>query len=88
MIFSAFVILASYVILAIAGVLPDSTGFPPEVSAAITTMGQYARVLDLLLPVSTLATIIALVLSTQVAIFTFKSLKWIISYLPFIGGRG
>lgn len=88
MIFSAFVILASYVILAIAGVLPDSTGFPPEVSTAITTMGQYARVLDLLLPVSTLATIIALVLSTQVAIFTFKSLKWIISYLPFIGGRG
>lgn len=88
MIFSAFLVLSGAIITIIASVLPTSSGFPTEVSSAVVTMGQYARVLDLLLPVSTLAQIIALVLSVEVGIFAFKSFRWLISHIPFIGGRG
>lgn len=88
MIFNAFIALAGYVITAISAILPTSTGFPPDVASSIATIGQYSRVLDLVLPVSTLATIIALVLSVEVAIFAFKSVKWLISHIPLVGGRG
>lgn len=88
MIFNAFIALGGYIIEAIAFILPQSPGFPADVSSAITTVGQYSRVLDLVLPASTLATIIALILSVEVAIFTFKSVKWLISHIPLVGGRG
>jgi len=88
MIFTAFISLAGYIVLLIAGLLPVSSGFPPEVQSSITTMGQYMRVLDLVLPISTLASIIALVVSAEVAIFGFKTVKWLISHIPLVGGRG
>jgi len=88
MIFSAFVYLGYYIITALVAVLPSSSGFPADVQSAFTTMAGYVQILNTLLPLSTLATVLALLISVDLAIFGFKSLKWLISHIPFVGGRG
>lgn len=88
MIFTGFVYLASYVLGLIVAILPTSTGFPAEVSNAFTTLGGYVQILNTLLPIPTLATVLAILVSVDLAIFGFKTFKWVLSHLPFIGGRG
>jgi len=69
-------------------ILPASTGFPPEVQNAFTTIGGYTKIFDPLIPWATMATCVALAFSVEIAIFGFKTLKWIISHVPIIGGKG
>jgi len=88
MIFSGFVYLGAFILQAIVAVLPTSSGFPPEVASAFTTMAGYVQILNTLLPISTLATVLGLLIAVDVAIFGFKSFKWVISHIPFVGGRG
>jgi len=88
MIFTSFVYLASYVLGFIVNILPDSTGFPSDVQTAFDTMGGYVQLLDTLLPVGTLAVVLGILVSVDVAIFGFKTLKWLVSYIPFVGGKG
>lgn len=88
MIFSSFVYLGSFLIGALLLILPSGTGFPPEVTTAITEMGSYVVLLDTLLPVATLGIVLAILFSVELAIFGFKALRWMVSFLPFIGGRG
>jgi len=88
MIFSAFVYLAAYVLATLVAVLPEGEGFPDEVTAAFSTMAGYVQILDTLLPLSTLAAVLTILVAADLAVFAFKSLKWLISHIPLVGGRG
>jgi len=88
MIFTSFVYLAAYVLGFIVDILPVSTGFPSDVQTAFNTMGGYVQLLDTLLPIGTLAIVLGILVSVDVAIFGFKTFKWLVSYIPFVGGRG
>lgn len=88
MIFSGFVYLAAYLLQLVIFVLPVGTGFPPEVQSAFTSLGGYVGLLNTLLPISTLAAVLAILIATDIAIFGFKTFRWIIGYIPFVGGRG
>jgi len=88
MILTAIINLAYTLIHWLIQVFPASTGFPAEASTAFTSLGGYAGVFSPILPLSTLATCVGLVLSLELGIFAFKSIKWIISHIPWVGGKG
>ena len=88
MISSAFIYLASYIIGFFVVLFPASTGFPSDITNAFTTMGGYVQVLNTILPITTLASVLVILFATDIIIFGFKTMKWLVSYLPFIGGRG
>lgn len=88
MITAALIFFASYILIFIAALLPESTGIPVAIQNAVVTLGGHLRVIDVLLPVDALALAMTTVISIQLAIFAFKSFKWLLSHLPFIGGRG
>lgn len=67
---------------------PTGTGFPTEVHSAFGTLGGYVGLIDVLVPVQTLLWCLTLIFGIEIAIFGFKTLKWIISHIPFIGGKG
>jgi len=72
----------------IIGLIPASTGFPSDVFTAASTIGGYAGILSPIIPLGTLATVVGLAFSAEIAIFGFKTLKWILAHIPFIGGKG
>jgi len=88
MIFSGFVYLASYILSLLLLILPTSTGFPTDVQSAFNTFAGYVQILNTLLPISTLATVLAVLVATDLAVFGFKTFKWLISHIPLVGGRG
>jgi hypothetical protein len=88
MIFSGFVYVASFVLNMVTSILPSGTGFSPEVQNAFLTMGGYVGILNTLLPISTLAVVLGIIIATDVAIFGFKTFKWLVSHVPFVGGKG
>jgi len=67
---------------------PLSSGFPSSVYTAVSSLGGYTGILQPLVPFSTLAQCVALIITVELLILSFKSLKWIISHIPFLGGRG
>lgn len=67
-------------------VFPVGTGFPDGIHSAFSTLGGYFHILDPLVPISTLLTCVLLVFGVEIALFAFRTLKWILSYIPFIGG--
>jgi len=71
----------------IINLFPNSTGFSTEVHTAFSTIGGYVGMFTGILPYGTLLTAITLILTVEISIFIFKSTKWIVSHLPFIGGR-
>jgi len=72
----------------IIGLLPLSTGFPSDAHTAIRTLGGYLGIASPLVPITTLLTVLTLIFSIEIGIFGFKTVKWIISHVPFVGGRG
>jgi len=88
MIISGLLIIAGFILTSVISVFPVSTGFPTEVTTSISTLAGYVALINVLLPVPTLATIIGLLVSVEIAVFGFKTFKWLISHIPFVGGRG
>jgi len=88
MIFTAFVSFASFILSIIVGILPAGSGFPPQIAAAFSTFGGYVQTLSTIFPVGTLFTVLVILFSVDIAIFGFKTFKWLISFVPFVGGRG
>jgi len=76
------------ILQAVISLLPASQGFPPDVLSAMTTLGGYTGIFSPLISVATLGTCLALAFSVEIGIFGFKTMKWTLSHLPFIGGRG
>jgi len=70
------------------GVFHVSSGFPEEVHTAANALGGYLGILDPMVPIATLATVIGILFSVEIGIFGFKTLKWLMSHVPGIGGRG
>lgn len=72
----------------IIGLFPTSSGFPEQVHDAFSTLGGYIGLLDVIVPTQTLLWCLLLLFSVEIAIFGFKTLKWLLSHIPFIGGKG
>lgn len=84
-----FILLLPYQALnALISLLPASSGFPDEVNAAAVVIGSQMGVFTPVFPVADLAAALALVSSGAIAIWTWKTFKWISSHIPLIGGRG
>lgn len=88
MITSAFLYISSSLLTFIVGLFPDSSGLPAEVQDSITTFAGYMGIIDPLVPVATLGTLVGLVFLYEITIFAYKGVRWAISHIPFIGGRG
>jgi len=71
----------------IIGFIPASTGFPDVVYTSASTIGGYVGLLDPILPMGTLAAVITLIVSVEVGVFAFKTLRWVLGHIPFIGGN-
>lgn len=69
-------------------IFPAGTGFPAEVHSAFVTLGGYMHTLDSFIPFETLLWCLTLIFGVEIAIFGFKTTKWVISHIPFIGGKG
>jgi len=70
------------------GIFPLSEGFPQEAHTAMVSLAGYFGMFDALIPMGTLLTCLTLIFTIEIAVFGFRSLKWLLSHLPFIGGRG
>lgn len=68
--------------------LPSGSPFPEQVHSAFATLGSYLGLIDVFIPISTMLWCLLLVFGVQIAIFGFKTIKWIISFIPLIGGKG
>jgi len=88
MIVDAFLSLLTYILTLVISIFPNGNGLPDEVMTASTVIGGYAHTFDALLPIDTLFTVLTLTISVQLAIGAFNALRWIVSYIPLIGGRG
>lgn len=88
MITTAFIEIVNYLLTLALSVFPNSTGLPEIVHTSAVAIGGYARTFDAILPIDTIFTVVSLVITVQLGILAFKSFKWIISHVPFVGGRG
>lgn len=88
MIIDAIINLAYKVINGIVNLFPTGTGFSSDVHTAFVGIGGYLGIASPLVPIATLATCVALVFSVEMSIFGFKTVKWVVSHLPYIGGKG
>jgi len=88
MITSSFYALAYYVLSTILLVFPDSTGLSSEMTTAFSTLGGYLNIFEPVLPMATIASALALVISIELIVFSFKAFRWVWSHVPLIGGRG
>jgi len=70
------------------GLFPSGSGFPTEVHSAFSTLGGYVGLIDVLVPVQTMLWCLLFIFGVEITLFVFKTLKWLISHIPFIGGKG
>jgi len=70
------------------GLFPVGTGFPTSFHTAISALGGYLHILDPLVPISILLTCLTLIFGVEIALFGFRTLKWVLSHIPFLGGKG
>jgi hypothetical protein len=61
--------------------LPDAS-FPSNVVSAIASASSYISILNVILPADTLMTIVGAFLAVEVAIFTYKLIKWVYNKIP------
>lgn len=71
----AILILAIPLLIAL---LPTSTGIPVEIVQNIEYVVNLARSFDWLFPITTLFHVLALTIGVELAIFLFKTLRWIL----------
>lgn len=67
---------------------PLSTGLPPEATQAVQYIGGFFGMFAPLIPMGTLLAVLTIVFSVEIGIFGFRTLKWVVSHLPLIGGKG
>lgn len=87
MIATAFLNIAYYILSVLVGNFPASTGFPSQVSTAFSWLGNYLSILSPIVPITTLGITVGIVVGLELLIFGFKTFKWVISHIPFVGGR-
>jgi len=88
MILTAIINFAYFLVSGIISILPASSGFPTAAHTAMAGLGGYLAIWSPVLPITTLITCLGIVFSVEIAIFGFKTFKWILSHIPWIGGKG
>lgn len=88
MITGFFIKLVSYLLTFLVDKLPTSDGFPEDMIAGFEYLSSFGSLLNTLLPVTTLSIALAILILVDNSTLAFKTFKWVISHLPFIGGRG
>jgi len=87
MITSAFIYLGAYIVNMLLYPFPLSDGLPSEATSAISSLAGYINILSPIIPISTILQLIALMITLELAFFSFKAFRWIISHVPLVGGR-
>ena len=87
MIVTAIINLAYNLISGIISLFPVGQPLPQTVHNAVISIGGYFHILDPLVPISTMATIVGLIFAFEISLFAFRTLRWVIAYIPFVGGK-
>lgn len=87
MITALFLLVFSFLSFLI-GLFPTGGGFPSEIHSAVGTLGGYVGLMDVFIPVSVIAWCLTFIFGIEIAIFGFKTVKWLVGHLPFLGGHG
>ena len=86
MILEALIIVVLLVINLIFSVFPTIT--PPEaIATAFTTATTSLWTLNAFIPIPTIVSAVSILMLTELTILQFKFWKWVVSHIPFIGGR-
>lgn len=88
MITDLFIQLVYWFVNGLINLFPVGTGFPPIVASSASLIGGYASTFSPLIDFPQLAAAVALLFVVELGVFGFKTLKWVLSHLPFIGGAG
>ena len=66
---------------AVAFVLPTAS-LPADFTDALAQVGSYLRPMNAIVPMDTLLAIVVLMMTVELAIFTFRSVMWVIKRFP------
>lgn len=88
MITTAFINLGYNIIAGFISLFPSGGGFPTAWHTAIEALGGYLHILDPLVPISILLSCVLFLFTVEVAIFGFKTFRWIMGHVPLVGGKG
>lgn len=78
----------SYLLTKFIGIFPDSTGFSSSFHNAFIYAGGKLNAFDYMVSLSDLKICLVILVSAEILIWKWETIKWVISHLPFIGGRG
>ena len=88
MITTALINLGYALISGIINILPNSSGFSSDVLSAAQNVGAYFGIFSPIAPIGTLSSAVFLIFSVEIGIFAWKTLKSIVSHIPWFGGAG
>jgi len=88
MLITPLVNFAFYLVAHFIAFFPVGSGFPSDVHTSVVWLGGFFGLINDIVPISTLVTAVGIVFAVEIAIYGFKTLKWIISHIPLIGGKG
>lgn len=83
-----FLSVVYWIVAGIIGWFPLSSGFGPGTIQAASTIGGYGGIFAPLVNYAVLGGCVAVVFAVEMGVYGFRTLKWIISHIPFIGGKG
>jgi len=83
MIISGLIYIATVVLQLILSIFPTSQGLPTEVTSPIPQLSGYVGILDPLVPISTLAQALSILLLFVLTLFTFNAVIWLYGNIPF-----
>lgn len=87
MIVNAIINLVYVTISGIIALFPAGSGFPQAVHTSAIALGGYLDLLSPLVPVATLFSVVSLVFIFEISLFGFRTLRWLLGFIPFIGGK-
>lgn len=84
-----FLINAVYTFLHyIINLFPSGSGFNSDIHNAVISLADYLHILDPLVPIDILLQCLLIIFGAEILIFGFKTFKWVVSHVPFVGGKG
>lgn len=88
MITSAFLDFSAYLLSLLLAIFPTSTGFSATFTSAFSTVGGYTAIINTLMPLDVLATLLLYMISFELIVFAWKGLRFLLGYVPAVGGKG
>jgi len=87
MITNIFLGIITWILNILLSIFPTSSGFSSETITAFQTVGGYTTIINTIVPMNTLGQILGLVIAYEILLFTFRGVRFIIGYIPLIGGK-